>query len=181
MPQNLSPTSIADTPLKKERPKTHKRRANDDRRRHSPTSYYTPDTPIPLLIKDNMSSFDDEYESPLSFTCHTTPNDIKASPYTPIPYDHHQTLEDAVQVPSSFLYNTYSPAGSDDLWAARPPNEKEPKTYRKIWGYGVDDKEVFLWITIDGRWLCEEPDDDEEYWRITLKELPYSDAINDAD
>src|SRR6266702_3952325 len=36
MPQNLSPTSIADTPLKKERPKTHKRRANDDRRRDSP-------------------------------------------------------------------------------------------------------------------------------------------------
>ncbi len=62
-----------------------------------------------------------------------------------------------------------------------PPIEKEPRTYRKIWGYGVDDKEVFIWITIDGRWLCEEPDDDEEYWRITLKELPYSDAINDAD
>src|SRR6266702_5979526 len=63
MPQNLSPTSIADTPLKKERPKTHKRRANDDRRRHSPTSYYTPDTPIPLLIKDNMNFSVDEYES----------------------------------------------------------------------------------------------------------------------
>src|SRR6266702_2278659 len=150
MPQNLSPTSIADTPLKKERPKTHKRRANDDRRRHSPTSYYTPDTPFPLPSHfpsqtniTTMSSFDDEYESPLSFTCNTTPNDIKASPYTPIPYDHHQTLEDAVQVPSSFLYNTYSPSDSDDLWASMPPIEKEPKTYRKIWGYGVDDKEVF--------------------------------------
>src|SRR6266702_1764057 len=38
MPQNLSPTSIADTPLKKERPKPHKRRANDDRRRQFPSS-----------------------------------------------------------------------------------------------------------------------------------------------
>src|SRR6266568_2881271 len=63
MPQNLSPTSIADTPLKKERPKTHKRRANDDRRRHSPTSHYTPDTPTPLLLKDNMNFSVDEYES----------------------------------------------------------------------------------------------------------------------
>src|SRR6266702_4604897 len=132
MPQNLSPTSIADTPLKKERPKTHKRRANDDRRRDSPTSYYTPDTPIPLLTKDTMSSFDDEYESPLSFTHNTTLDDTATTQYTPIPCDHHQTLEDAVQVPSSFLYNTYSPSDNDDLWASMPPIKKEPKTYRKI-------------------------------------------------
>src|SRR6266702_1314047 len=63
MPQNLSPTSIADTPLKKERPKTHKRRANNDRRRHSPTSYYTPDTPHSSSHKDNMNFSVDEYES----------------------------------------------------------------------------------------------------------------------
>ncbi len=123
----------------------------------------------------------DKYESPLSFTHDTTLDDATATQYTPIPYDHHQTLEDAVQVPSLFLYNTYSPSDNDDLWASMPPIEKEPKTYRKIWGYGVNDKEVFIWITVDGQWLCEEPDDDEEYWRITLKELPYSDAINDAD
>src|SRR6266571_3468008 len=87
MPQNLSPTSIADTPLKKERPKTHKRRANDDRRRHSPL----PPLSTHKSSTTTMSSFDDKYESPLSFTCNTTPNDIKASPYTPIPYDHHHT------------------------------------------------------------------------------------------
>src|SRR6266581_6020611 len=180
MPQNLSPTSIADTPLKKERPKTHKRRANDDRRRQFPLP---PQFPLPhsSTHKDNMSSFRDEYESPLSFTHDTTHDDTIATTYTPIPYDHHQTLEDAVQVPSLFLYNTYSPSDSDDLWASMPPIEKEPRTYRKIWGYGVNDKEVFIWITVDGRWLCEEPDDDEEYWRIALKELPYSDAFNDAD
>src|SRR6266702_593219 len=62
MPQNSSPTSIADTPLKKERPKTHKRRANDDGGRHSPTTYYTPDTPTPLLT-NNMNFPIDEYES----------------------------------------------------------------------------------------------------------------------
>ena len=130
-----------------------------------------------------MSFPHDEYESPLSFTHNTTHDDdtIATTQYTPIPYDHHQTLEDAVQVPASFLYNTYSPSDNDDLWASMPPIEKEPKTYRKIWGYGVDDEEVFIWITVDGRWLCEEPDDDEEYWRIALKELPYSDAFNDAD
>ena len=104
-----------------------------------------------------------------------------ATQYTPIPYGHHQTLGDAVQVPSLLLYNNYSPSDNDDLWASMPPIEKEPRTYRKIWGYGVDDKEVFIWITVDGRWLCEEPDDDEEYWRIALKELPYSDAVNDTD
>ena len=129
-----------------------------------------------------MNSFVDEYERPLSFTHDTTHDDaIATTPYMPIPYDHHQTLEDAVQVPSAFLYNTYSPSDNDDLWASMPPIKKEPRTYRKIWGYGANDKEVFIWITVDGRWLCEEPDDDEEYWRIALKELPYSDAFNDAD
>src|SRR6266571_1910379 len=63
MPQNLSPTSIADTPLKKERPRTHKRRANDDRRRHSPlpTTRLTP--PHSSTHKDNMNFSVDEYES----------------------------------------------------------------------------------------------------------------------
>src|SRR6266702_1335345 len=74
----------------------------------------------------------DEYESPLSFTHDTHPITMTldtTAPYMPIPYDHHQTLEDAVQVPSSFLYNTYSPSDNDDLWASMPPIEKEPKTY----------------------------------------------------
>ncbi len=126
----------------------------------------------------------DEYESPLSFTHDTNPVTTTldtTAPYMPISYDHHQTLEDAVQVPSSFLYNTYSPSDNNNLWVSMPPIKKEPKTYRKIWGYGVDDKEVFIWITIDGRWLCEEPNDDKEYWCIALKELPYSDAFNDVD
>src|SRR6266702_8583083 len=61
MPQNLSPTSIANTPLKKERPKTHKRRANDDRRRHSPTIRLT--SPHSSTHKDNMNVSVDEYES----------------------------------------------------------------------------------------------------------------------
>ncbi len=124
-----------------------------------------------------------EYESPLSLTCDTNPAMATNTDtqYTPIPYDHHQTLEDAIQVPSSFLYNTYSPSDNDDLWASMPPIEKAPKTYRKIWGYGADDKEVFIWITVDGWWLCKEPNDDEEYWRIALKELPYSDAFNNMD
>src|SRR6266702_1187474 len=56
MPQNLSPTSIADTPLKKERPKTHKKRANDDRRRQFPSPHSSTNT-------TTMSSFRDEYES----------------------------------------------------------------------------------------------------------------------
>src|SRR6266702_8850554 len=117
MPQNLSPTSIADTPLKKERPKTHKRRANNDRRRHSPL----PTLP-PHKTNTTMNSFVNEYELPLSFTHDTTHDDaIATTPYTPIPYDHHQTLEDAVQVPSAFLYNTYSPSDNDDLWASMPP------------------------------------------------------------
>src|SRR6266571_1357876 len=142
MPQNLSPTSIADTPTKRERPKGYKRRT-EQRQQNIP-----PGSSFHLAHKYHY---------------------------------HHHTLEDAIQVPSLFLYNTYSPSDSDDLWASMPPIEKEPKTYRKIWGYGVNDKEVFIWITVDGRWLCEEPDDDEEYWRIALKELPYSDAFNDAD
>src|SRR6266571_1154439 len=176
MPQNLSPTSIADTQTKRERPKGYKRR----------TEQRQQNIPLPPLFPSHtnittMSSIRDEYESPLSFTHDTTHDDTIATAYTPIPYDHHQTLEDAVQVPSAFLYNTYSPSDSDDLWASMPPIEKEPRTYRKIWGYGANDKEVFIWITVDGRWLCEEPDDDEEYWRIALKELPYSDAFNDAD
>ena len=73
----------------------------------------------------------DEYESPLSFTHDTTHDEgtTATTQYTPIPYNHHQTLEDAVQVPSSFLYNTYSPSDNNDLWASMPPIEKEPKTY----------------------------------------------------
>src|SRR6266702_1481574 len=136
MPQNLSPTSIADTPTKRERPKGYKRRT-EQRQQKFPLP---PQFPLPhsSTHKDNMSSFRDEYESPLSFTHDTTHDDTIAITYTPIPYDHHQTLEDAVQVPSLFLYNTYSPSDSDDLWASMPPIEKEPRTYRKIWGYGVN-------------------------------------------
>src|SRR6266702_2482853 len=174
MPQNLSPTSIAETPLKRSAQKHIKEGPTTTEEDNSPLPHSSTNTTI-------MSSIRDEYESPLSFTHDTTHDDTIATAYTPIPYDHHQTLEDAIQVPSLFLYNTYSPSESDDLWASMPPIEKEPKTYRKIWGYGVNDKEVFIWITVDGRWLCEEPDDDEEYWRIALKELPYSDAFNDAD
>src|SRR6266702_5604014 len=99
-----------------------------------------------------MSFPTDEYESRLSFTHDMNPIvTATTTQYTPIPYDHHQTLEDAVQVPSSFLYNPYSPSDNNDLWASMPPIEKEPRTYRKIWGYGADDKEVFIWITVDGR------------------------------
>src|SRR6266704_6551270 len=66
-----------------------------------------------------MNSFVDKYKLPLSFTHDTTHDDaIATTPYIPIPYDHHQTLEDAVQVPSAFLYNTYSPSDNDDLWAS---------------------------------------------------------------
>ncbi len=130
-----------------------------------------------------MNFIADKYKSPLSFTHNTNPAITTintTTQYTPIPYDHHQTLEDAIQVPLLFLYNTHSPSDNNDLWALMPLIEKEPKTYRKIWGYGADNKEVFIWITVDGRWLCEEPNDDKEYWHIALKELPYSDAINDA-
>src|SRR6266702_3787306 len=130
MPQNLSPTSIADTPTKRERPKGYKRRTEQRQQKIPPSSSF------PLAQKyHNMSSFRNEYESPLSFTHDTTHDDTIATVYTPIPYDHHQTLEDAIQVPSLFLYNTYSPSDSDDLWASMPPIEKEPRTYRKIWGY----------------------------------------------
>src|SRR6266702_241766 len=133
MPQNLSPTSIADTPTKRERPKRHKRRTEQRQQKIPPACSF------PLAHKyHNMSSLRDEYESPLTFTHDTTHDDTIATAYTPIPYDHHQTLEDAIQVPSLFLYNTYSPSDSDDLWASMPPIEKEPRTYRKIWGYGVD-------------------------------------------
>ncbi len=76
-----------------------------------------------------MNFTHDEYESPLSFTHDMTIDNTITTQYTPIPYDHHQTLEDTIQVPSSFLYNTYSPSDNDDLWASMPPIEKEPKTY----------------------------------------------------
>ncbi len=178
--------------MKKERPNKHKRHDSGAKEKHPPhlsIPLFLPTTtqePPSLLAFTRkkipiMNFVHNKYESPLSFTHDTARDDTIATQYIPIPYDHHQTLEDAVQVPSSFLYNTYSPSDNDDLWASMPPIEKEPKTYRKIWGYSVDNKEVFIWITVDGRWLCEEPDDDEEYWRIALKELPYSDAINDAD
>src|SRR6266702_1466233 len=151
MPQNLSPTSIADTPTKRERPKGYKRRTEQRQQNNSPSSSF------PLAHKYHYHEFHPRRvriptvfyscHDPRRYHCHR----IYAHPLRP-----SSDTEDAIQVPSLFLYNTYSPSDSDDLWASMPPIEKEPKTYRKIWGYGVNDKEVFIWITVDGRWLCEE-------------------------
>src|SRR6266702_3169362 len=109
MLQNLSPTSIAGTPTKRERPKGYKRRT-EQRQQNIPSSSSFPFAHTNITT---MSSIRDEYESPLSFTHDTTHDDTITTAYTPIPYDHHQTLEDAIQVPSLFLYNTYSPSDSD--------------------------------------------------------------------
>ncbi|SRR6266702_3643462 len=119
-----------------------------------------------------------KYESPQSFTHDTNSLSHTATQYTPIPFAFHQTLEDVIQSPSSYLCQTDTPSDIDNLWASMPPITEKPKTYQKIWGYSINNKEVFTWITIDGRWLCEEPDDDEEYLRITFKELPYSNHVD---
>src|SRR6266702_292564 len=59
MPQNLSLTSIADTPTRKERPSKHKREASRRRKRHLPF----PIPPHPYHFTSTMNFTIDEYES----------------------------------------------------------------------------------------------------------------------
>ncbi len=134
------------------------------------------DPPIPTT---NFT--DDEHEPPLSFTRSMNPDTTNTTTqYTSIPFAFQQTLKDIIQVPVSYLCQTDTPSDINDLWASLPLIEKQPRTYRKIWGYGLGDREVFTWITIDGWWLCKEPDDDEEDQCITFKELPFPDHVDDT-
>ena len=86
--------------------------------------------------------------------------------------DHrkHRHLDPQVVVPTKAPSICDTPSDNNDPWASPPRIEDQKKPYRKIWGYGAQDEYVFTWITWDGRWLCEEPTEEEEkYLRAAWK------------
>jgi hypothetical protein len=103
------------------------------------------------------------------------------SPTPIIPWDaipNHDLWPDTPGTPfipsnpcSTHAHTPNTSSRLDDPWTSGPLIEDHPRAYRKVWGYDWKDREIPMWITLDGFWYDTEPFDREEEYQASKKQF----------